>query len=92
MMGCKTVSETAIGDNVNVAARQAVKKYKCQLVISKFVAEQANVETARFQSDTVKITPVRTAGYLLSGQRIPACWLGAHQKTLFFTSDWKVLF
>ena len=58
MMGYgKTVSETAIGDNVNVAARleELSKKYKCQLVISKFVAEQANVETARFQSDTVKI-------------------------------------
>ena len=58
MMGYgKTVSETAIGDNVNVAARleELSKKYKCQLVISKFVAEQANVETAKFQSDTVKI-------------------------------------
>lgn len=58
MMGYgKTVSETAIGDNVNVAARleELSKKYKCQLVISKIVAEQANVETAKFQSDTVKI-------------------------------------
>ena len=58
MMGYgKTVSETAVGDNVNVAARleELSKKYKCQLVISKYVADKAQLESKKFKSDTVKI-------------------------------------
>ena len=59
MMGYgKTVSETAVGDNVNVAARleELSKKYKCQLVTSKYVAaDKAQLESKKFKSDTVKI-------------------------------------
>ena len=58
MMGYgKTVSETAIGDNVNVAARleELSKKYKCQLVISKSVAETAKIDIRQFTGDLVNI-------------------------------------
>ena len=58
MMGYgRTVSETAVGDNVNVAARleELSKNYKCQLVISKFVAEKANIDIKQFANDLVKI-------------------------------------
>ena len=58
MMGYgKTVSETAVGDNVNVAARleELTKSYKCQLVISKTVAEKAKIDIKQFTNDLVKI-------------------------------------
>ena len=58
MMGYgRTVSETAVGDNVNVAARleELTKSYKCQLVISKFVAEKARIDLTQFTDDLVKI-------------------------------------
>ena len=58
MMGYgKTVSETAVGDNVNVAARleELTKSYKCQLVISKYVAEKAKIDIKQFTKDLVKI-------------------------------------
>ena len=58
MMGYgKTVSETAVGDNVNVAARleELSKSYKCQLVISKFVAEKARLDMQQFTTDLVNI-------------------------------------
>ena len=58
MMGYgRTVSETAVGDNVNVAARleELSKSYKCQLVISKFVAEKARIDIKQFTSDLVNI-------------------------------------
>ena len=58
MMGYgRTVSETAVGDNVNVAARleELTKSYKCQLVISKFVAEKAKIDLTQFTDDLVKI-------------------------------------
>ena len=58
MMGYgKTVSETAVGDNVNVAARleELTKSYKCQLVISKYVAEKAKIDIKQFTNDLVKI-------------------------------------
>ena len=58
MMGYgKTVSETAVGDNVNVAARleELSKSYKCQLVISKFVAEKARLDMKQFTTDLVNI-------------------------------------
>jgi len=58
MMGYgRTVSETAVGDNVNVASRleELSKKYKCQLVISKYVAELAKIDTRAFSKDKVKI-------------------------------------
>ena len=55
--GGGTVSETAVGDNVNVAARleELTKSYKCQLVISKFVAEKANIDIKQFTGDFVNI-------------------------------------
>jgi adenylate cyclase len=58
MMGYgRTVSETAVGDNVNVAARleELSKSYKCQLVISKSVAETAKIDIRQFTGDLVNI-------------------------------------
>ena len=58
MMGYgKTVTETAVGDNVNIAARleELTKTYKCELVVSKYVADKANIDTKKMKSRTVDI-------------------------------------
>lgn len=58
MMGYgQTVSETAVGDNVNVASRleELTKTYKCQLVVSRLVADKARVDAGQFSSDLVSI-------------------------------------
>lgn len=58
MMGYgATVTETVVGDNVNVASRweELNKTYKSELVISKIVAENAKLNLKQFQSDNTKI-------------------------------------
>ena len=58
MMGYgKTVTETAVGDNVNIAARleELTKAYKCELVVSKYVADKANIDTKKMKPKTVDI-------------------------------------
>ena len=58
MMGYgKTVTETAVGDNVNVASRLEglTKDYNCELVVSRYVAERAAVQTDQFDKEQVDI-------------------------------------
>ena len=58
MMGYgKTVTETAVGDNVNIAARleELTKTYKCELVVSKYVADKANIDTKKMKPKTEDI-------------------------------------
>ena len=58
MMGYgKTVTETAVGDNVNIAARleELSKTYQCELVVSKYVADKAKVDTNKLKSKLVDI-------------------------------------
>ena len=58
MMGYgNNVSETVVGDNVNIASRleSLSKKFECELVISKYVANKANMNTIELQPKKVKI-------------------------------------
>ena len=58
MMGYgEAFSRTAIGDNVNVASRleQMTKAYSSELVISKLVAEKANIDISKFTSEAVEV-------------------------------------
>lgn len=58
MMGYgKTVTETAVGDNVNIAARleELSKTYRCELVVSKYVADKARVDTDKLKPKLVDI-------------------------------------
>ena len=58
MMGYgSNVSETVVGDNVNIASRleNLSKQFKCELVISKYVALKANMKTDDLLSKKVKI-------------------------------------
>ena len=53
----KTVTETAVGDNVNIASRleELTKTYKCELVISKYVADKANINKDNYDLKAVDI-------------------------------------
>ena len=58
MMGYgKTVTETVVGDNVNIASRleELNKTYESELIISKEVAENAKLNLKQFKSNLVKI-------------------------------------
>ena len=58
MMGYgETVTETVVGDNVNIASRleELNKKYKTELVVSKDVLEAAKINTKQFTSEKIKI-------------------------------------
>ena len=58
MMGYgQTVSETVVGDNVNIAARleELNKKYGSELVVSKDVLIAANINTNQFTNEKIKI-------------------------------------
>lgn len=58
MMGYgEAITRTAIGDNVNVASRleQMTKQYNSELVISKFVADKANLDTKKLNAVEVEI-------------------------------------
>ena len=58
MMGYgETVTETVVGDNVNIASRleELNKKYKTELVVSKDVLDAAKINTKQFTSETIKI-------------------------------------
>ena len=58
MMGYgSNVSETVVGDNVNIASRleNLSKQFKCELVISKYVALKANIKTDDLLTKKVKI-------------------------------------
>jgi adenylate cyclase len=58
MMGYgQTVSETVVGDNVNIAARleEMNKKYGSELVVSKDVLVAANINTNQFTNEKIKI-------------------------------------
>jgi adenylate cyclase len=53
----KIISLTAMGDTVNTAARleTATKKFRCKLVLSHVVSEQAGVDLSRFPSQEIKV-------------------------------------
>ena len=58
MMGYgATVSETAVGDNVNIASRleELNKKFGSELVVSKDVMEAAKINSKQFKSEKIKI-------------------------------------
>ncbi|MFL2822654.1 MAG: adenylate/guanylate cyclase domain-containing protein [Paracoccaceae bacterium] len=58
MMGYgKTVTETAVGDNVNIAARleELSKTYRCELVVSKYVADKAKIDIDKLKPKLVDI-------------------------------------
>ena len=53
----ETVTETVVGDNVNIASRleELNKKFKTELVVSKDVLETAKINTKQFASEKIKI-------------------------------------
>ena len=58
MMGYgETVTETVVGDNVNIASRleELNKKYKTELVVSKDVLDSAKINKKQFTSEKIKI-------------------------------------
>ena len=58
MMGYgETVTETVVGDNVNIASRleELNKKFKTELVVSKDVLDSANINPKQFTSEKIKI-------------------------------------
>ena len=58
MMGYgETVTETVVGDNVNIASRleELNKKYGSELVVSKDVLDVAKINTKQFNNEKIKI-------------------------------------
>ena len=58
MMGYgETVTETVVGDNVNIASRleELNKKYGSELVVSKDVLDAAKINTKQFSNEKIKI-------------------------------------
>ena len=58
MMGYgNTVTETVVGDNVNIASRleELNKKYGSELVVSKDVLDAAKINTKQFKNEKIKI-------------------------------------
>ncbi len=58
MMGYgDAVTETAVGDNVNIASRleELNKKYGSELVVSKDILEGAKIDLKQFESEKIKI-------------------------------------
>ena len=53
----ETVTETVVGDNVNIASRleELNKKYGSELVVSKDVLEAAKINTKQFSNEKIKI-------------------------------------
>ncbi len=53
----ETFSETAVGDNVNIASRleELTKAYKAELVVSKYVVDSAAINVDNFSMDSVSI-------------------------------------
>ena len=53
----ETFSETAVGDNVNIASRleELTKAYKAELVVSKYVVDSAAINVDNFDKDSVSI-------------------------------------
>ena len=52
-----TVTTTAVGDPVHVAARlqELTKTYGCQLIVSEVVAEAADIDLSAFQREEIKV-------------------------------------
>ena len=58
MMGYgNTVTETVVGDNVNIASRleELNKKYGSELVVSQDVLDAAKVNTKQFKNEKIKV-------------------------------------
>ena len=58
MMGYgETVTETVVGDNVNIASRleELNKKYGSELVVSRDVLDAARINTKQFSNEKIKI-------------------------------------
>ena len=52
-----TVSETAVGDNVNIASRleALTKDFECELVLSKYVVDKSGLNSDNLPSESVKL-------------------------------------
>ena len=52
-----TISETAVGDNVNIASRleTLTKDFECELVLSKYVVDKSGLNSDNLPSESVKL-------------------------------------